>query len=157
MTDIEVRAGTPDDIHPMITLALAACAENGLTNPNPIKLLSEIWVALTRERGIVGIIGEPGKPIEAAILLRIEPLWYSDEPSIIERAIFVHPDFRAAKGGRASKLCDFAKNVQEQLAFPLLIGVLSSQRTEAKVRLYERKFGDAAGAYWIVGASTGTT
>jgi hypothetical protein len=153
--EIFVRTGTPEDIDGMMELALAACAENGLTNPNPLKLLNEIWSSLNLHHGIVGIIGEPGKTPEAAILLRIESLWYTDDLSVVERAIFVHPEYRSAKGGRASKLCSFAKKVSTELTHPLVIGILSSQRTEAKVRLYERQFGQPAGAYWIVNGKTG--
>lgn len=151
----QVRTGTPDDVHPMMDLALSACEENGLTNPDPMKLLSEIWASLNLVHGIVGIIGQPGEAIEAAILLRVEPLWYSSDLSVVERAIFVAPEYRAAKGGRAARLCDFAKKVSSELSYPLVIGILSSQRTEAKVRLYERAFGRPSGAYWIVGGSTG--
>ena len=154
---LQVRTGTPDDVHPMMALALAACEENGLTNPNPVKLLQEIWASLNLHHGIVGIIGEPGEQIEAAILMRIEALWYSDDLSVIERAVFVHPDYRSAKGGRAARLCDFAKSVQKQLDMPLLIGILSSQRTAAKVKLYERQFGEPSGAYWLYGGTTGAS
>jgi GNAT superfamily N-acetyltransferase len=156
MTDeITVRTGTPDDVHGMMRLALAACAENGLHNPDPQKLLAEIWASLNLHHGIVGIIGEPNKPFEAAILLRVESLWYTSDLSVVERAIFVHPDYRNAKGGRASKLCSFAKKASETLGYPLVIGILSNERTEAKVRLYERQFGRPAGAYWIFGGHTG--
>jgi hypothetical protein len=72
-----------------------------------------------------------------------------------EKAIFVHPDFRAAKCGRAAKLCDFAKQARAQLSLPLFIGILSTDKTEAKVRLYQRKFGAPSGAYWIIGAESG--
>ena len=154
--DIKVRTGTPEDIHGMMDLALQACEENGLTNPNPEKLLNQIWAALNQEHGIVGIIGKYGQPLEAAILLRTEALWYSDEFSLVERAVFVHPEYRSAKGGRARKLCEFAKKAAESLDIPLIIGVLSSDRTESKVRMYERLFGEYSGAYWIVGRRTGT-
>lgn len=153
--DAKVRIGTPEDVDGMMELAFSACAENGLTNPNPAKLLNEIWAGLTRNHGIVGIIGSPGETFEAAILLRVEELWYSSEPSLVERAIFVHPDYRSAKGGRARKLCEFAKQASMLLELPLVIGILSSQRTESKVRLYERQFGKPSGAYWIVGGKTG--
>jgi hypothetical protein len=152
----EVRIGVPEDVDGMMALAFAACEENGLTNPNPIKLLGEIWAGLTRDRGVVGIIGDQGEKFEAAILLRIEPLWYSDEPSLIERAIFVHPDHRSAKAGRARILCEFAKKVSDSLNKPLVIGVLSSERVAAKVKLYERQFGAPSGAYWIYNGNTGT-
>jgi len=155
METATVRIGNDRDVDGMMALALAACEENGLTNPNPMKLLAEIWAGLTRDHGIVGIIGEAGKPFEAALLMRVESLWYSDEPSLVERAIFVHPDYRNAKGGRARKLCEFAKNAASLLELPLVIGILSSQRTESKVRLYERQFGKPSGAYWIVGGVTG--
>lgn len=153
--EITVRVGTPDDVDGMMTLALAACKENGLTNPNPVKLLYEIWSGLTREHGIVGIIGEPNKEFEAAILLKTEPMWYSDDLTLVERAVFVHPDFRSAKGGRARLLCEFAKQAADALEIPLVIGILSSERVSGKVRLYERQFGPQSGAYWIYGKKTG--
>jgi hypothetical protein len=157
MTDasLHVRTGTADDVHEVMRLALACCEENGLRNPSPAKLLNDIYPALTLQGGIMGLIGEPGGPVEAGILLRIEPLWYTDEPSLVERAIFVDSKFRAAKGGRASRLCEFAKDVQAQLGIPLVIGILSSTRTEGKVRLYERHFGQPKGAYWIFPGGTG--
>jgi hypothetical protein len=75
------------------------------------------------------------------VLLRIVTTWSSDELVLEERAIFIHPDFRSAKGGRASRMCEFSKRVAERMQLPLMIGVLSNQRTEAKVRLYKRHFG----------------
>ena len=156
MTDtVAVRTGTPADVHLMMDVALAACADNGLTDPDPTKLLAEIWSSLNLHHGIVGIIGEPEKPIEAAILLRTESLWYSSSLSLVERAIFVHPDYRAAKGGRASRMVEFAKQAADKLGLPLVIGILSSERTEAKVRMYQRHLGEPSGAYWIYGAKTG--
>lgn len=153
--ELNVRVGTPEDVDGMMQLALAACEENGLTNPNPMKLLNEIYAGLTRQHGIIGIIGKPGEQFEAAILLRTESLWYSDDLTIVERAIFVHPEYRSAKGGRARKLCEFAKQTAEVLQIPLVIGILSSQRAEGKIRLYERQFGPQSGAYWIYGKKTG--
>jgi GNAT superfamily N-acetyltransferase len=134
-------------------LALSACQENGLTRPNPEKLLREIWPSLHCEGGIMGVVGED--TLEAAILLRVEPHWYSDDLCLLERAIFVHPDFRKSKIGRAKLLCEFAKKAADNLKIPLVIGILSSQRVEAKIKLYARQFGEPSGAYWIYGATTG--
>ena len=152
---VRVRIGTAEDVHGMMDLALSACEENGLTDPNPVKILEQIWASLNKNFGIVGVIGEAGKPLEAAILLRTEPLWYSDKLSLVERSIFVHPDFRSAKGGRARKLLEFAKTAATSLDMPLVIGILSSQRTESKVKLYERHFGQPSGAYWLWNGRTG--
>ena len=152
MTDIIVRTGNPLDIHPVMKQALAACEENSLTTVNPTKLLGEVWASLNLDNGIMGLIGTD--PIEAGILLRVEPLFYSDEKCLLERAIFVNPDYRRG-GSRARLLCEWAKKAAEDLRLPLIIGILSSTRVEAKIKLYERQFGEPSGAYWIWGAKTG--
>jgi GNAT superfamily N-acetyltransferase len=154
-TETPIRVGTPADVDDIMELALAACKENGFVNPNPIKLLEQIWPALNRDHGIIGVIGEPGQKAEGAILLRVVSMWYSDEQILEEKAIFIHPDYRSAKGGRARRLCEFAKHISDELGIPLLIGVLSNDRTEAKVRLYERQFGRPTGAFFLYNARTG--
>ena len=154
--DIGVRIGGPEDVHPMMELALQACEENGFVDPNPQKLLAEIWPALNLDHGLVGIIQDGGGQLEGAILLRVGPMWYSDADVLEERAIFIHPEFRNAKGGRARRLCEFSKRAADTLEVPLMIGVLSNHRTEAKVRLYERQFGKPSGAFFLYNARTGT-
>ena len=154
--DIGVRIGGPEDVHPMMQLALQACVESGFLDPNPQKLLAEIWPALNLDHGLVGIIQDGGGQLEGAILLRVGPMWYSDANVLEERAIFIHPEFRNAKGGRARRLCEFSKRAADTLEVPLMIGVLSNHRTEAKVRLYERQFGKPSGAFFLYNARTGT-
>lgn len=155
MADLKVWVGNPDDLDDIMELAMAACDENGFVQPNPMKLLAEIWPALNRDRGIIGIVGVPGEKPQGAILLRIGNIWYSDAEILEERAVFIHPDYRAAKGGRARKLCEFGKKVSDELGIPLTIGVLSNHRTEGKVRMYERIFGKPSGAYFLYGVRTG--
>lgn len=150
-----IRVGTLDDVDPMMELALMACDENGFVNPNPVKLLEQIYSALAQDHGLIGIIGEPGEKIEGAVLLRISKMWYSDQDVLEEKAIFIHPDYRNAKGGRARRLVEFSKQASDYLKIPLIIGVLSNHRTEAKVRLYERQFGKASGAFFLYNAQTG--
>jgi hypothetical protein len=155
LDNLGVRIGVPEDVHPMMDLALKACDENGFVDPNPEKLLAEIWPALNLHDGIVGIIQDEGDRLEGAILLRIGKMWYSDASVIEEKAIFIHPDYRSAKGGRARRLCEFSKQAADTLGLPLVIGVLSNHRTEAKVRLYERQFGKPSGAFFLYNATTG--
>lgn len=161
---LTVRVGTPADIHDVMELAVMGAEENGFLKAEPAKLLYDIWPALHLDQGIMGLVGfGPGKPI-GAVLLRVISPWYSSELAIEERAIFVHPDYRAGgqhkasgKGsGAAVRLCEFSKTVADRMELPLLIGVLSNHRTAAKVRLYERIFGEPAGAYWLYGARTGS-
>ena len=154
--DFGVRVGEPKDVHPMMDLAMQACDENGFVDPNPHKLLAEIWTALNLEDGLVGIIQDESDKLEGAILLRIGTMWYSDTPVLEERAIFIHPNYRSAKGGRARRLCEFSKKTADTLGLPLIIGVLSNHRTEAKVRLYERQFGKPSGAFFLYNARTGS-
>jgi hypothetical protein len=153
--ELVIRLGTPDDINEVMNLALSACDENGFVEPNPHKLYNEIWPALNKIYGMVALIGKPGGQAEGGILLRVGAMWYSDRMVLEEKAVFIHPDFRSARGGRASKLCRFAKEAADILDLPLMIGVLSNQRTEAKVRMYEREFGKPSGAFFLYKANTG--
>lgn len=150
-----IRVATPDDVDDIMGLALSACDENGFVEPNPQKLLQEIWPALNLDRGVVGVIKKEGEKAEGAVLLRVGTMWYSDQEVLEEKAIFIHPDYRSAKGGRARRLVEFSKEVSDKLGIPLIIGVLSNDRTEAKVRLYERQFGKATGAFFLYNARTG--
>jgi hypothetical protein len=154
-TGLEIRIATPDDLDEIMQLALSASEENGFVNPNPVKMLAEIWPALHQQGGLLGAIGKPGGMIEGVILLRVGAMWYSDNKVLEEKAVFIHPEYRSAKGGRARKLCDFGKKVADGLGIPLIIGVLSNHRTEAKTRMYTRIFGAPSGAFFLYGANTG--
>ena len=154
--DLYLRTGSKEDLDDVMRIAMMACEENGFVYPNPEKLLVDIWPALNLDQGVVGIIGPKGtKKVEGVVLLRIGNLWYSDEKVIEEKAIFVDPEYRSAKGGRAKKLCEFSKRVADELGLPLMIGVLSSQRTAGKIRMYQRIFGEPSGAFFLYKAKTG--
>ena len=156
MDEITVRVGTAADFNEMMRLSIAATEENAFIAPDIPLLANQVWKSLTQQGGLVGVIGDTvGGKLEGAILLNIGPVWYSVEPVLEEKAIFVDPEFRAAKGGRARKLAEFAKTMAEELELPLAIGVLSNSRTEAKIRLYERTFGKPAGVYFLYNAKTG--
>lgn len=153
--ELKIRVGTVEDLDAIMEIAMSACEENGFLNPNPQKLVAEIWPALHQDHGIVGVIGKADGPIEGVVLLRIGTMWYSDAKVLEEKAIFIHPDYRSAKGGRAARLCEFSKKMADGLGIPLIIGVLSNSRTEAKVRMYERQFGKPSGAFFLYNARTG--
>lgn len=154
--EIHVRIAVPDDLDGIMSLAELVHKENGMHEMNMGKVLQQVYPALFREGAICGVIGPVGEPLTGVILLRISTSWYSDSRHLEEMCVFTHPDFRA-KGGRASKLCSFAKQAADMLGLPLQIGVFSTHRADAKVRLYERHFGTPAGAYWLYGIQTGDT
>jgi hypothetical protein len=157
MTDeVKVRVGTPEDLDGIMNLAINVAKENGVFAPDIHKVLSEVWPSLHQHLGIVGVIGEVGKPLEGFVLLRVGQQWYNSNNILEERVVFVEKKFRSAKGGRARKLCEFSKQAADALGLPLIIGVLSNDRTEGKVRLYRRVFGPEAGAFWWYGPKTGS-
>lgn len=154
--EVFVREGVVEDFPELMRLAIDATKENAFVDPDEMMLAQHMYAALSKHMGVAGVIGGgPGEPLEGAIVLRIGQLWYSPELILEEKAIYVAPEFRSAKGGRARKLAEWAKGVSEKLGIPLAIGVLSNSRTEAKIRLYERVFGAPAGVYFLYNAKTG--
>jgi hypothetical protein len=159
--ELVVRLATPEDEEALLDLAIRAWHENGIMDVNPEKMRGMIRPALYLWQGMCGVIGEPGQPIEGAVLLRFSQMWYSDSWMLEEKAVFVNPDFRKKVGrsnpsaGHARRLVEFSKQVADSLNVPLIIGVLSNTRTKAKVRLYERQFGEPAGAFFLYGVKTG--
>ena len=148
-TKVEVRLGTPDEVDEVMRLAMMGCEENAFVPHDPALVLQDVWAALNLHQGVVGVIGPVGGHLEGAVLLRVGTIWYSREPTIEERAIFVDPAFRQARGGRAARLFEFSHYMADSLGLPLTIGVLSDARTEAKIRMYSRAMGKPDGAYWI--------
>lgn len=161
MSELKVRIGKPEDEDAIIEIAMKAWEENGIMGINREKVVGMFRPALYLWGGVVGIIGEPGEPIEAFIVLRVGEMWYSDDKILEEKVVFVDPNFRhknnRASGsvGHARCLAEFAKKAADKLGIPLLIGILSNQRTKAKVKLYERQFGEPSGAFFLYGAKTG--
>ena len=150
-----VRYATPADVDGMMKLGVLAAEENGVGDTNIRKLLEIVWRGVTRQKAIAGVIEGPDGMIEAATLLLVEEQGHSRDPVLVEQTVYVHPDFRSARGGRAAKLVEFNKGIADKMGIPLLIGILSNDRTAAKIRLYERMLGKPSGAYWLYGGRTG--
>jgi hypothetical protein len=153
--DLQLRLGTTDDMKEVMDMAIAAAKENGLLNASQLLLAKAVWPALSNDHGLVGCIGKPGGEIEGMVVLTIGTLFYSDEPCVEEKVLFVRPEYRNAKGGRARKLCEFSKSVAERLCLPLIIGVFSSIATKQKIELYRREFGEPSGVYFLYNSKTG--
>lgn len=88
-------------------------------------------------RGCFGVIGPLGGKLEALTMASVSAQWYSDQPYLEEYIVYVHPEHR--KAGHAAKLLDFLIGVADNMGVPLLTGILSQTRMEAKCRLYRRK------------------
>lgn len=96
-------------------------------------------------RGFIGVIGPVGA-LEGCIMLTLGSVWYSEELSLDEHFNFVDPAHRASNHAKA--LISYAKACSEKVGIRLVIGVLSTKRTAAKVRLYERQL-TPSGAFFI--------
>lgn len=154
--ELKVRIATPDDVHQVMEMGLAANDEIAAFKANPKKLLFDIWPALHRQGGIIGVIGKPGQVIEGGIYLKISAFGYSDDMFLDERIVYVRPEFR--KGGRSDekhchsrKLCDFAKQTSDELDLPLIIGISTTVGLQGKAKMFERFFGDPAGMFYYYG------
>lgn len=155
-TPCHVRVATVDDLFGIMTLARIVHKENGLFDFNEAKVAETVWPTLMQANGIMGVIGERDA-LEGLVMLKVSNYWYSDKQFLEEMCVFVHPEYRMAKESRVQKLLEFAKKCATDLDMPLMIGVLSNSRTSAKIALYERHFGNPAGAFFLWGAKTGSS
>jgi hypothetical protein len=145
MADSIVRLAAPEDAAAIFDLCVMLHAENGLFPLSERKVRAMIDRAFNKEGAIIGVIGEIGKPV-ASIYLGLSQTVYSDSWALFEEFNFVAPEHR--RTDYSKQLIAFAKSCSDKMQLPLLTGILSNQRTEAKVRLYERQL-DKAGAYFV--------
>lgn len=120
--------------------------ENGLFPMNEQSVRNVLHLAFAKKGGMVGVIGEPGK-IEGMIYLLISTFWYSDDWHLSELFNWVRPEYR--RSHNAKHLIQFAKKCAVELKIPLVIGVISNERTEQKVRLYQRQLSKPHGSWFV--------
>lgn len=143
----QVRMAEPGDRQPLWELMMLLHGENGLFRVSPTKVDAMLNRWYARDGALIGVIGDVGEPV-AAIYLEITQAVYSDDWMLCEQFNFVHPDHRRTT--YASQLIAYAKRCSDDLHLPLMVGILSNHRTEAKMRLYDRVL-TRAGGYYIYG------
>lgn len=151
----KVRLFVEEDIPALVAMGRELHKENGLMPFSELRAYDMARRAVARDprdRVIGGAIGPIGKP-EAMIVLFTGTYWYTDSPHLEELFAYVKPEFR--KSNRAKALVEFAKLCARELKSPLLIGIVSNERTAAKIRLYKRQLGAPAGAYFLYNGKTG--
>ncbi len=149
-----VRGAHPHDFMDIMGMCEELYAENGITNVNWGRVQQAVMDGINGNLSTLAVIGPP-QDLRGMILLRFAETWYSDQPILEELYNFVPKPHR--KGHNARALIEFAKNAADRLDMPLLIGVLSSHRTRAKVRLYRKFFGEPTGAFFLYNGRTGRT
>lgn len=156
----KVRPATSEDYEEIWKLFRLLHQENGVFSMSETKLDWILQRVLLPQliaqddpglRGYMGVIGPRGA-LEGFILMVIGSYWYTDELHLEELATFVHPNHRRSRHAQA--LLNYSKHMSDAIGIPLLIGIVSNKRTEAKVRLY-RKYLPEAGSFFLYNASTG--
>lgn len=149
-----VRPAVPGDEREIWRLLNLLHDENAMFSISPTKvqfyldrLLRPHTIAPddTGPRGFIGVIG-PVDALEGCIMLTVGSVWYSEDWTLDEHLNFVDPVHRASNHAKA--LISFAKDCADKIGIRLVIGVLSTKRTAAKVRLYERLL-TPAGAFFV--------
>lgn len=138
---------TLEDRQPLWELMTMLHGENGLFSISPTKVDQMLDRYYNRERALIGVIGDVGEPV-ASIYLEITQPVYSEDWILVEQFNFVHPDHR--RSTYAKQLVAYAKRCSDELKLPLMVGVLSNKRTEAKMVLYD-KWLQRAGGYFVYG------
>ncbi len=94
---------------------------------------------------IIGVVGQ--HQIEGMMVLLISQFWYSDDWCLEELENYVRPQFR--KSTHAKDMINFGRRCSDELGIPLVIGVVSNERTRAKMELYKRIMGESVGGYFM--------
>lgn len=141
----EVALALPEDEEDVYDFLMALHAENALFPVSPEKVRAAIRHATDRQGGIIALIrGKDGR-IEASFGAVIDPWWYTIAPSLNEVWNYVRPDCRRTTHAR--RLIEFAKRLEQELGIPLFMGIISTERTEAKMRLYRRQLEPIGGLF----------
>lgn len=143
---LPIRTATPDDVDDVMALLRLMHHENGRGPLDETKVRATVLRGANKQRGFIGLIGEPGVP-QASIGLFIGSFWYTEAEHLADLWNFVHPGFR--RSSHARDLIEWAKAWSDQLGIPLGMGVMSIDRVWEKVQLYERRLGPPVGAaFW---------
>ena len=140
-----VRLATTEDLPELMKLCHMLHDENGIFSMDDDMVLETLQLGTNRKGGIIGVIGTE-QHLEGMIYMQVSNFWYSRQPYLVELFNFVHPDHR--KSNHAKALIEFAKNCTDD-KLRLVIGIISNERTKAKVKLYERSLGQPAGAFFV--------
>lgn len=143
-----VRFGEPVDEAQIRLLLMLGHAENSIFKLNLNKaifimqrLLFTPWLSPADQglRGCFGVIGPRGGTLEALAMVVVnQGQWYSSSQFLEEFIVYVHPEYR--RKPHATHLIEWMISASDRLGIPLLTGILTQKRMEAKCRLYARKF-----------------
>lgn len=147
-----VRIAVGADTMGIYNLLLNLYSENAMFKLSKQKALETIrcmtYPDYGKKRGRWGLCGVIEGPdgIEASIGMELNTWFYTDDFHLMEDWCFVLPKFRQTN--HANDLIDFGKWCAEDMKVPLQMGIITTERTAAKVRLYKRRL-HQVGAYFM--------
>lgn len=119
--------------------------ENGQFALSMKKVEGMIDRAFNGGGAVIGVVGKDA--IEGMLVLLISQFWYTDDWCLEEIQNYVRPDFR--RSTNAKDMIKFGQRCSDEIGIPLVIGVVSNERTRAKMELYRRQLGDPVGGYFL--------
>lgn len=151
----KVRLAAPGEIGELLAIGRELYEENALqSSDNDMDedaIREAVEAAVLRGNGILAVIGK--NPIEALTLLQFRKYWYKKNFHLEELFVFCRAPYRKSRNTKT--LLEFNKASALKLGIPLLIGAVSNDRTEQKLRLYQRVYGKPSGFYFLVNGHTG--
>lgn len=145
LTTIPVRKAVASDRAVILNICHRNHEENGQFSLAPKKVEAMVDRAFTGGGAIIGVVGRD--QVEGIIMLLISQFWYTDDWCLEEIMNYVLPDYR--RSTHAKDMIKFGIRCSDELSIPLVIGVVSNERTKPKIELYRRQLGEPVGGYFI--------
>ena len=140
-----VRKATIADRSQILEMCEENHRDNGQFSLSMPKVEAMIDKAFNGGGAIIGVVGV--SQIEGMLILLISQFWYTSDWCLEEIQNFVRPQFR--RSTHAKDMINFGRRCSDELGIPLVIGVVSNERTKAKMELYRRQLGDPVGGYFL--------
>lgn len=141
-----VRKAMPEDRQQILEMCEENHRENGQFKLAPKKVATMVDRAFNGGGAIIGVVGGHNS-IEGMLLLLISQFWYTDDWILEEIQNYVRPECR--RSTHAKDMIAFGKRCSDEIGIPLVIGVVSNERTKAKMELYRRQLGEPVGGYFL--------
>jgi hypothetical protein len=148
-----VIGATLSDLPEFMRLFKIMHHENGMFDLDEDCVRETFNRAVKNKEGVIGLIKGPLGDLRAMLFLLVTRYYYTQQFHLEELFNFVAPEHR--RTNYADALLKYADHCQKSLGIPLVIGVLTNNRMEGKVRKYSRHFGMPAGAFFVHGAPAG--
>lgn len=150
-----IRLAKPGEEAMVFDFFVKSHADNGFFPISSKKVIDTIMRAIRGENASIGIIVGP-QGIEAATGLCLEQTWYSESWFLAELLNYVDVDHRRSRHAQALLKFqkDFSDKITKALGYsvPIIPGILTRSRLQAKMRLFQREF-QQVGALFIYGAA----